>query len=245
MRLLLLSNSTAPGRGYLEHAVEALDWALTGVRRVAFVPFALADHAGYTATVVRALVPYGVQVVGLHSGPERALLESADAVFIGGGNTFRLVNELYRRDLLDPLRSAVADGVPYLGSSAGTNVATPSLRTTNDMPIVEPPSFATLGLVPFQINPHYLDPDPASSHQGETRDERILQFCEENTTDVLAMREGTWLRRDGQTLTLEGLAAGARLYRAGEPTRELPAPADVSTLLTGAGEGPIRGAMDD
>lgn len=226
-----MSNSAAPGRGYLEHAADALAWALAGAKRVVFVPFALADHAAYTATVAGTLTRFGVEVTGLHTGPERSLIESADAIFIGGGNTFRLVDALYRRDLIDPIRAAVVSGVTYLGSSAGTNVATPSLKTTNDMPIVQPPSFDTLGLVPFQINPHYLDPDPDSSHQGETRDERILQFHEENATPVLAMREGTWLRREADSLSLEGLHAGARLYRAGQATQELPTPTRLDELL--------------
>ncbi|MFT3875996.1 MAG: dipeptidase PepE [Propioniciclava sp.] len=233
MRLMLLSNSTAPGRGYLEHAAEPLGDLLTGVRELAFVPFALADHEGYTATVAAALARFGVRVAGAHTGEPAQVVGQADAVFVGGGNTFRLVSALYRTGLIEAVPALVREGMPYLGSSAGTNVATPSLRTTNDMPIVEVPSFATFGLVPFQINPHYLDPDPTSTHQGETRDERLRQYLEENDVPVLAMREGTWLRRDGDSLSFEGADAGGRLYRQGTDTVEIPAPTDVSYLLNG------------
>ncbi len=233
MRLLLLSNSTAPGRGYLEHATEVLGELFAGLREVAFVPFALADHDGYTATVASALKRFGVRVVGAHTGPATRVVEQADAVFIGGGNTFRLVDALYRTGLIETVPALARAGMPYLGSSAGTNVATPSLRTTNDMPIAEPPSFATLGLVPFQINPHYLDPDPSSTHQGETRDERLQQYLEDNDTAVLAMREGTWLHRDGDTLSFEGSDAGGRLYRRGSEAVEIGTPSDLSWLLAG------------
>lgn len=228
--LLLLSNSTAPGRSYLEHAREAVGELLDGARRLVFVPYALADHDGYTAQVARALEPLGVTVTGAHTGGA-ALVADAEAIFVGGGNTFRLVDALHRRGLVPAIREAVAGGTPYMGSSAGTNVATPSLRTTNDMPIVEPPTFEALGLVPFQINPHYLDPDPSSVHQGETRELRLLQFLEENPGPVLGMREGTWLRRAGDTLTLAGVAAGARLFARGEEPAEVAAGTDLSHLL--------------
>lgn len=231
MQLLLLSNSTAPGRAYLEHAHEALVDVLAGARRLVFVPYALADHDACTATVARALTPLGVDVVGSHTGDPPELVAGADAVFVGGGNTFRLTDALHRLGLLGAIRAAAADGMPYIGSSAGTNVATPSLRTTNDMPIVEPRSFETLGLVPFQINPHYLDPDPTSTHQGETREERIVQFLEENPGPVLGMREGTWLRLDGARLTLDGAAAGARLFTRGAAPTEIATPADLGHLL--------------
>ncbi|TDE94322.1 dipeptidase PepE [Occultella glacieicola] len=230
MELLLLSNSTAPGRAYLEHAREAIAETFAGVERVGFVPFALADHDAYTAQARRGLAFLDVEVVGLHERV-RSPLDGLDAVFVGGGNSFRLLDQLQRRGLLGAIRDAVARGLRYLGSSAGTNVATPSIRTTNDMPIVEPVSFEGIGLVPFQINPHYLDPDPGSTHQGETRDERLQQYLEENTVPVLAMREGTWLRRSADRLTLGGEATGARLYRPGLPTAEVTTGADLTHLL--------------
>ncbi|MTD58174.1 dipeptidase PepE [Amycolatopsis pithecellobii] len=231
MRLLLLSNSTAPGRRYLEHAADALTDLLTGVRRVLFVPFALADHGGYTAHVAAALEPYGVEVLGAHQDDPIKLFNSAQAVFVGGGNTFRLLRELYARELLAPIRDRVTHGTVYIGSSAGTNVACPSIRTTNDMPIVQPTTFEATGLVPFQINPHYLDPVDGDTHMGETREERIEEFLEENDVPVLGMREGTWLRREDATLTLGGDAAGARLFRRGAKPEEISSGTDLSALL--------------
>jgi dipeptidase E len=227
MRLLLLSNSTAPGRKYLEHVMDVLSEVLADVRRLVFVPFALADHDGYTAQVATALSPLGIEVVGAHT----ADVASGEAIFVGGGNTFRLLRALHVRGLLPVIRRRVVDdGVVYIGSSAGTNVACPSIRTTNDMPIVQPPSFEATGLVPFQINPHYLDARPGDMHMGETREERILQFLEENDVPVLGMREGTWLSRDGSTLTLQGDESGARLFqRSG--TEEIATGTDLSRLL--------------
>ena len=231
MNLLLLSNSTAPGRRYLEHARDAITQVLAGASRVVFVPYALADHDGYTAQVAAALGPLGVDVVGAHQGDPADLLAQAPAIFVGGGNTFRLVSTLHTRGLRDVIRTAVGAGTPYVGSSAGTNVACPTIRTTNDMPIVEPPSFDALGLVPFQINPHYLDPDPSSVHQGETREERILQYLEENTGPVLGLREGTWLRRSDDTLRLGGETTGARLFERDRTPRDIATGADLSSLL--------------
>ncbi len=229
MELLLLSNSTAPGRRYLEHAVDALTDILQGIDELVFVPYALADHDGYTTQVRTALEPLGVSVTGAHADDDA--LSKASAIFVGGGNTFRLVKALQVSGQLDVIRDRVRNGTPYVGSSAGTNIAAPSLRTTNDMPIVQPPSFETLGLVPFQINPHYLDADPSSTHQGETREERIVQFLEENDVPVLGIREGTWLRRRSETLTLEGLPTGARLFRRGASPQEIPSGSDLSGLL--------------
>ena len=229
MELLLLSNSTAPGRKYLEHALDALAEVLAGRDELVFVPYALADHDGYTEQVRSALEPLGVRVTGAHTGPD-ALREAA-AIFVGGGNTFRLLRTLQLSGDLDVIRGRVNAGTPYVGSSAGTNLAGPSVRTTNDMPIVQPPSFEALGLVPFQINPHYLDPDPTSTHQGETRERRITEFLEENDVPVLGIREGTWLRRTADKLTLGGISAGARLFRRTSTPEEVPTGADLSPLL--------------
>lgn len=243
MNLLLLSNSTAPARGYLEHAFDAMREVLEGRASLVFVPFALADHQAYTGLVRRALEPLGIEVTGAHQGAPRDVIDGAEAVFVGGGNTFRLVKALHELDLIDSLRTKALAGMPYIGSSAGTNVAAPSLRTTNDMPIVQPPSFATLGLVPFQINPHYLDPDPQSTHQGETREERLIQFLEENDVPVLGMREGTWLRVSPEgAAELGGGAAGARLFRRGATPLELSAGTDLTwlTLESGLFDIPVR-----
>jgi dipeptidase E len=231
MSLLLLSNSATHARPYLSHALEAIAAHLSGRQRLLFIPHALADHDGYTATVAEALRPIGVSVEGLHRHPDPvSAVSSAEAVFAGGGNTFRLLRSLRRAGLLGPLRDRVRAGLPYLGSSAGTNLACPTIRTTNDMPILDPEGFGALGLVPFQINPHYLDPDPGSTHQGETRAQRLTEFCEENDVPVLAMREGTWLHVGGEVAALHG-ASGAVLFRRGHQPAEIAAGTDVSWLL--------------
>lgn len=233
--LLLMSNSTNFGRPYLDHAATAVLAALGGRDELLFIPYALADHDAYTARVATALGPHGVQVTGLHSYPDpAAAVESATAIFTGGGNTFRLLRRLYEFELLEPIRRAVATGTPYLGASAGTNIAGPTIRTTNDMPIVEPPSLAALALVPFQLNPHYTDPDPNSHHMGETREQRLTEFHEENPTPVVGLREGTWLRVTGNHCELGGRsttgAAPARLFRPAQPPEEVTG--DLSSLLT-------------
>ncbi|WP_338696034.1 dipeptidase PepE [Streptomyces sp. Q6] len=231
MNLLLLSNSTQYGRGYLEHALDIVTGFLPAKARLAFVPYALADHDAYTARVRGALDGAGIEVHGVHEGDDPlAQLSAADAVFIGGGNSFRLLSALYRTGLRDALAKAVRAGLPYMGASAGTNMAAPTLRTTNDMPIVQPPSFEALGLVPFQINPHYLDPDPSSTHKGETREERLTEFLEENDVPVLGLREGSWLRVADARASVEG-AHPARLFRRGAEPQELAAGSDVSELL--------------
>ena len=231
MRLLLLSNSATHDRPYLSHALQAIATHLSDRARLLFVPYALADHDGYTATVAEAMRPIGVRVEGLHRGPDPAsAVSSAEAVFVGGGNTFRLLRSLRRGGLLGPLRDRVRAGLPYLGSSAGTNLACPTIRTTNDMPILDPEGLDALGLVPFQINPHYLDPDPGSIHQGETRAQRLTEFCEENDVPVLAMREGAWLYTDGEVAALGG-ASGGVLFRHGHQPAHIAAGTDVSWLL--------------
>jgi dipeptidase E len=230
MRLLLISSSLVHGHGYLDHAENALRDILRERHSVSFVPFAGYDHESYTNTVRERLKVMGYEVHQVRSSDD---IEKAEAVFIGGGNSFRLIKALYDRGLIDVIRRRVRGGMPYIGSSAGTNVSTPSIRTTNDMPIVQPPSFEALGLVPFQINPHYLDPDPASTHKGETREQRILEFHQENATPVAGLREASMLSRDGEQLTLLGPLT-MRVFRRGMEPAEL-SPGDVSELLK-AGE---------
>jgi len=214
-RVLLVSSSTCHPTGFLDHAEGEIRDFLGGVRRVLFLPWALHDRDAYAAKVRERLGRMGLGVDSAHeaSDPAEAVL-GAEAVFAGGGNTFRLLKTFYDRDLLVPLRLRVAEGMPYVGSSAGSNVAGPTIRTTNDMPIVEPPSLTALGLVPFHINPHYLDPDPASTHKGETRQERIAQFHEENDAAVVGLREGSILRVEGDEARLRG-GAPARIFRKG------------------------------
>jgi len=218
MRLLLVSSSNVHGYGYLDHAESELRAILAG-RRVAFVPFALQNHDAYTGKVRERLAKMDIDVVQVRG---RAEIEAAEAIFIGGGNTFRLLKRLYDDGLVEPIRDRVRNhGAPYVGSSAGTNVATVSIRTTNDMPIVYPPTFDGLGFVPFQINPHYLDPDPNSTHKGETREERIREFLEENDTPVVGLREGAMLRVEDGVVTLVG-DRPARIFRRGSEPVELP-----------------------
>lgn len=229
MRLLLISSSVVHGYGFLDHSEPEIRRFLEGARSVAFVPFALHDHDAYTDRVRERLGRMGFDVTQVRAAEDVA---SAEAIFIGGGNTFRLLKLMYERDLVDPIRTRVRDGARYIGSSAGTNVATPTIRTTNDMPIVQPPSFDALGLVSFQINPHYLDPDPTSTHKGETREDRIREFHEENDTPVLGLREGSMLRRDGTEIFLLG-EKNARLFRRGADPVELP-PGPISARLESA-----------
>ncbi|MEU9382412.1 dipeptidase PepE [Streptomyces sp. NPDC048279] len=231
MELLLLSNSTAFGRKYLEHALEPISEALSGTKEVLFVPFALADHDGYTAEAAEALAPLGVKVRGAHTGNSVDFVKGAEAIFIGGGNSFRLLKALHAQGLLPVIRDRIRGGVPYMGSSAGTNMACPTLRTTNDMPIVQPTTFDALGLVPFQINPHYVERSPDSTHMGETRSKRLEEFLEENDVPVVAMREGTWLRRSADRLALGGSESGGVLFRRGYSPVQLRRNADLSDLL--------------
>jgi dipeptidase E len=230
-RLLLLSNTTNHGQGPLDHVIGEIDAFLGPVRRLVFIPFALQDRAGYTARIGGRLASIGVEVEGLTSDEAgRRRLERAEAVFTGGGNTFRLLKTLQDASLLPVLRERARAGMPYLGSSAGTNIAAPTIRTTNDMPIVQPASFDALGLVAFQINPHYLDPDPGSTHMGETREQRIKEFHEENETPVVGLREGAWIRVEGGHATLGG-ARGARIFRRGQEPEERKSGESLDELL--------------
>src|ERR1051326_2536592 len=231
MQLLLISNSTLYGSGYLDHAESEIRDFLGDVKRVLFVPFALQDRDAYAATAKTRFAKMGYELSSIHTtrNPQQAI-EDTEAMFIGGGNTFRLLKALYDYDLMEVIRGRVREGMPYIGSSAGSNVAGPTIKTTNDMPIVEPPSFDALGLVWFQINPHYLDADPSSTHMGETREQRLVQFLEENDTPVVGLREGAMLRiENGETL-LKG-SSGARIFRKGLEPVEMSAGEQIDALL--------------
>lgn len=229
--LLLVSTSSTWNDGYLAHCESAVRELFAGVKTIAFVPWALADYHGYTEKARMRFAEMGIEIKGAHEGNPVQIISDVDGIFVGGGNTFRLLSTMYGEGVIDLIRERVEAGeLRYMGSSAGTNVATVSIRTTNDMPIVQPPTFSALRLVPFNINPHYLDPDPDSRHMGETREERIMQFHEENDVPVLGLREGAWVRVRGNTATLDG-KAGARLFRRGSEPVELSPPADVSFLL--------------
>ncbi|HVC41643.1 MAG TPA: dipeptidase PepE [Candidatus Saccharimonadales bacterium] len=204
---------------------------LRGARRAVMIPYARTDHDRATARFSEWLSPHGVEITGVHTaGDPAAAIADAEAIFVAGGNTFRLVMALHRLSLLGPVRAAIDRGIPYFGASAGANVACPTIRTTNDMPIVQPPSFASFELVPFQINPHYIDPPPPEARIGETREERLEEFLEENDATIVALREQSWLDVDGPSMRLRG-TGGAVLFRRGTEPRQLTGGADLSSLL--------------
>lgn len=220
-RLLLLSSSRVFGRGYLDHAELLIRGFLKGVPGVLFVPYALKDRDGYAAVARQKFEAMGFRLDSIHEldNPKQAIA-SAEAMFVGGGNTFRLLNTLYKLDLLPIMHERVNAGMRYMGASAGSNIAGPTIRTTNDMPIVQPPSFESLGLVAFQINPHYIDVDPTSTHMGETREQRLREYLEENEVPVLAIREPAILHVEGDIVTLEG-EGGAKLFRRGREPQDV------------------------
>jgi dipeptidase E len=231
-QLLLISNSTQHGRGYLDHAESEIRDFVGKRSGVVFVPFALRDRRAYATKVAERLSTMGLTVTSVHdvSNMARAVCE-AEVIFVGGGNTFRLLTGLYDHALIGAIRQAVAGDALYIGSSAGSIVAGPTLKTTKDMPVVQPPSFDALGLVPFQISPHYLDPDPTSRHMGETQEERILQYLEENDAPVVGLREGSMLRVQRGSVRLSG-PHGARIFHRDKPPFEAKSDADLRDLLT-------------
>jgi dipeptidase E len=231
-RLLLLSNSTLHGSGYLDHAAEEIrDFLGRGATRVLFVPYAMHDRGSYALQARGRFARMGYLLDSIHDAadPRESMAEAA-ALFIGGGNTFRLLAALQALDLVASIRRRIGAGAPYIGSSAGSIVACPTLQTTKDMPIVEPRSFEALGLVEFQISPHFLDPDPASTHMGETQEERIVQYLQENDRTVAGLREGAMLRVEENTVLLKG-SSGMRVFRRGHEPVETRPVADVGDLL--------------
>lgn len=222
-RILLASTSTVYGGTYLSYLQDELIDFFTGIDEILFVPYARPSgitHDGYTQIAQQFFNRVGKRIVGLHTfaDPKKAIRQ-AKAIFTGGGNTFVLVNQLYGLEVMDVLREAVENGTLYMGTSAGSNIAGQTMQTTNDMPIVYPPSFKTLGLVPFNINPHYLDPDPQSKHKGETRETRIKEFHVFNDTPVIGLREGSWLRVEDEKVSLKGDLT-ARIFLKGQEPYE-------------------------
>tara|TARA_R110002050_G_scaffold3615_1_gene18863 strand:+ start:3238 stop:3894 length:657 start_codon:yes stop_codon:yes gene_type:complete len=217
----------------MEYIAEEVKDFLGNKRELLFIPYAQPSgisYDEYTRFPKEALKNFGISVKGIHEFPSAPeAVAQAQAIFIGGGNTFLLLKTLYEQGLIGPLRDAISKGTPYMGSSAGSNITGLSIGTTNDMPIVYPPSFEALQFLPFNINPHYLDPDPDSKHQGETRETRINEFHGQNPQKVIGLREGSWLRVEGQQIVLKGQHS-ARLFEAGKAAREL-VPSNISAAL--------------
>lgn len=215
-RLLLISNSKVYGKGYLDHVVNEIVDFLGEINEILFIPYALRDRDMYESIAKDRFNKLKIKLESIHKSKDPIqAISSAKAIFIGGGNTFRLLNELYKTRIMDIIRNKIGKGVPFIGSSAGVNVACPTIKTTNDMPIVYPASLDALNLVSFQINSHYIDSDANSKHMGETREQRIKEFHEENNYPVVGLREGAWLRIENQQIFLKG-SSGAKVFIKGK-----------------------------
>ncbi|AUC15164.1 dipeptidase E [Tenacibaculum sp. SZ-18] len=223
-RIIIASTSTVHGSGYLEYLLPELISFFCNVEKILFIPYARPSGISYDTYTEKAREAFGKidkEVKGIHEydNPKEAV-SNAEAIFTGGGNTFELVNQLYKNDVIDSLRKVVEAGTPYLGTSAGSNICGITMMNTNDMPIVYPPSFDTMGFIPFNINAHYLDPDPSSKHMGETRETRIKEFHVFNESPVLGLREGSWLEVFNNEIKLKG-GLSARLFRRDKEAIEL------------------------
>jgi dipeptidase E len=232
-KLFLASTSTVHGSPYLEYISTELKSFFKGVHEILFIPYARPSgisYNRYTKHVHTAFSSINIDVKGIHEFEDPKLaVEHAQGIFIGGGNTFELISKLHENDLMQVLRESVNNGTPYFGTSAGSNVAGISIKTTNDMPVVYPPSFEALRLIGFNLNPHYIDLDLTSTHMGETREIRIKEFHIYNDTPVLGLREGSWLAVNGSQVILKG-KLNARLFKQNEEAKELSPESDVSYL---------------
>ena len=206
--IIIASTSTIHGGSYLDYLLDELKILFKNTNEILFIPYARPggiSHDDYTKKASEVFAKIDINLKGIHEfdNPIEAI-KNAKGIFTGGGNTFVLVNQLYKNNILELIKNTVINGTPYLGTSAGSNICGLTMNTTNDMPIVYPPSFKTLGLVPFNINPHYLDPDPSSKHMGETRETRIIEFHKFNSQPVIGLREGSWIKVKGDNLELQG-----------------------------------------
>ncbi len=234
MNSIIASTSTVHGSSYLEYLKPELEILFNGCKSILFIPFARPGgitHEEYTEKAKQGLsFLKDTTIVGLHTFKNYTeAIQSAEAIFTGGGNTFLLTKQLHENNLLTPLREKILRGMPYLGTSAGSNICGKTISTTNDMPIVYPPSFEALGILNFNINPHYLDPDPHSTHKGETRETRILEFLNLNSTPVVGLREGSWIRIQGNSCLLKG-KLNARLFLPSEKPKEIAPDFNFNTL---------------
>ncbi|MFA5511121.1 MAG: dipeptidase PepE [Candidatus Kapaibacterium sp.] len=234
MKLLLLSNSTTQGYTYLEHAYKDIqNYFGKSIKNIAFVPYAgiTISQDDYTAKVASVFNHLGYEIISVHSGNASSILENSDAIAVGGGNTFNLLKTIYDNNLKELIVNKVKGGMPYIGWSAGSNLACPTIRTTNDMPVVEPPTFDALNLIPFQINPHYLDAHP-EGHHGETREQRLLEFLQMNRDIyVVGLREGSSIQVLDDKVTLIGNKA-TRIFKFGVETKEYMPGDDLQFLIT-------------
>ncbi|MUP46757.1 dipeptidase PepE [Gramella sp. BOM4] len=233
MQAILASTSTLFGQDYLEYLLPVIPELFKDINEILFIPYARPggiSHEEYTSHAATAFGKIGIQVCGIHEfNDHHKAVREAKGIFTGGGNTFLLVSELYRNKVMPVLRDVVLEGTPYMGTSAGTNIAGLSMQTTNDMPIVYPPSFKTLGLIPVNINPHYLDPDPDSKHKGETRETRIKEFHRLNSQPVIGLRESSWLELKDNKVTLKG-SLQARIFEKDKVPFEVETETDLSDL---------------
>ena len=232
-QILIASTSTVHGSGFLDYLLEPLKAHFKDIDTILFIPFARPggmSHEAYTNTVQLAFSKIEKSVKGLHEfeNPTEAI-NTAEGIFTGGGKTFVLVDQLYKINVIDTLKTAIESGTPYVGTSAGSNICGLTIGTSNDMPIAYPPSFKTLGVVPFNINPHYLDPDPSSTHMGETRETRIKEFHHFNSQPVIGLREGSYLEVIGSKITLKG-SLDARVFEKNKIPYEIKSESDLSNL---------------
>lgn len=232
-KIIIASTSTLHDGAYLEYLLPTLETHFINCTTLLFIPYARPSgisHDDYTDRVRLAFAKIQKNIIGLHEfdNPIEAI-EKSEGIFTGGGNTFLLVTELYKNNVIEVLTKVVENGTPYLGSSAGSNITGLTMQTTNDMPIIYPPSFKTLGLIPFNLNPHYLDADSQSKHMGETRETRIKEFHEFNSIPVLGLREGSWLDVNGDRIILKGNLT-ARLFTKHQTPEELEPETDLAYL---------------
>ena len=229
-KLIIASTSTIHGSGYLDYLLPTLAVFFGDVKTILFIPYARPggiSYDEYTNIVATAFAKIDIAVKGIHQfkNPKEAI-QNAEAIFTGGGNTFELVNQLYKNDVISTLKQVLENGTPYLGTSAGSNICGVNMKNTNDMPIVYPPSFTTLGIISFNINAHYLDPLEGSKHMGETRETRIKEFHVFNEVPVLGLREGSWLNILGDVISLEGNHT-ARVFKQNEKPYEIKSGSEV------------------
>jgi len=233
-KMCIASTSTVYGSSYLEYLTPVLKEFFKGIDEILFIPYARPGgitYDEYTAIAAGFFKKIGIAIRGIHEFERpKSSVHNAKAVFTGGGNTFLLVKTLYKEKLISEIRKEVERGTLYFGTSAGSNITGISMKTTNDMPIVYPPDFKTLGLIGFNINPHYLDPDPDSKHKGETRETRIKEFHQFNETPVLGLREGSWLEVNGDEIVLKG-DLKARWFCKDKTPEELPAGTRIDRIL--------------